>query len=283
MNDMDVKKTRDDILSDISHTWKLSSLRPLVPSSSTKNYVFLAYSEEYKTDVVLNLLFTDTHEPQALRFFNGNHCVRLLEYDPELKCLLLEYVRPGISLKSFFPKDDKRALEIAAQLIKKIHVKNAPIKATGFKTVNQWLELLYAFKSKKIPFDALRKAQELSKKLLNVKQELYVLHGDLHHENILKSGDTWIAIDPKGIIGPLEYEVGRFTMNPKPDLLEQPNIKMIIKNRVNLFSALFGFDKQRLIDWAFVQAVLSACWSEEDGNEGSFDYFIKLAQTVENL
>lgn len=28
--------------------------------------------------------------------------------------------------------------------------------------------------------------------------EEVVLHGDLHHENILRSGDGWVAVDPKG-------------------------------------------------------------------------------------
>jgi streptomycin 6-kinase len=31
-----------------------------------------------------------------------------------------------------------------------------------------------------------------------------VLHGDLHHDNILNDGNDWLTIDPKGIIGEAE-------------------------------------------------------------------------------
>lgn len=268
----------------ICRKWSLKNLRPFL-SGSTNNYVAQAYSEIYENDVVLKILLVNTHEPEALLLFNGNGSVKLLEYDPGLKCLLLEYVKPGNSLKAIFPKDDDRALEIAANLIKKLYKKNllTEAQAIGFKTVNQWLDILHNFKSKKISSDVLKKAQRLSKNLLDLKQELYLLHGDLHHENIIKYGNSWIAIDPKGVIGPIEYEVGRFIMNPIPNLLQQSKAKVIIKDRLDKFSKIFGFDKQRLVDWAFVQAVLSACWAEEDGSDDFFNYFIKFAETIENL
>src|SRR3990167_1266991 len=279
---MNIPLSIQNTINAISHQWSLKNLRPFL-SGSTNNYVVQAYSEIYKNDVVLKILLVNTHEPEALMFFDGNGCVKLMEYDPTLKCLLLEYVKPGTSLKTLFPQDDDKALEIAADLIKKLHTKDLLTQAINFKTVNQWLDLLHNFKSKKIPSDILKKAQQLSKKLLILKQKLYLLHGDLHHENILKDGNTWIAIDPKGVIGPLEYEVVRFIMNPIPNLLQQSNVKVIIENRIDKFSKIFGFDKQRLVDWAFVQVVLSACWTEENGSEDFFNYFIKFAETIENL
>jgi len=279
---MSIKKDITDVINYLSLKWKLNNLRPL-ESLFINNYVAIVYSEKYKTDVVLKILLANTHEPEALMLFNGNGCVRLFDYDSEVKGLLLEYIKPGISLKTLFPMDDNVAIEITAELIKKNACNNLLSKAIGFETVNQWLDLLYNFKSKKISSNLLKKAQQLSEKLLGLKQELYFLHGDLHHENILKSGNTWIVIDPKGVIGPLEYEIGRFIMNPIPDLLQQPDVKVIIKNRIDKFSKLFGFDKQHLVDWVFVQAVLSACWTEEGGSEVFFNYFIKFAETIENL
>ena len=42
-----------------------------------------------------------------------------------------------------------------------------------------------------------------------------LIHGDLHHYNILIVGKySWLAIDPKGVIGPAAYEVGPLLMNP---------------------------------------------------------------------
>lgn len=266
----------------ISAKWQLNNLRPFL-SGSTNNYVARAYSDIYKKDVVLKFLLVNTHEAEALMLFGGNGCVKLLEYDLTLKCFLLEYVYPGISLKTLFPQDDNKALKITADLIKKLHTKDLISQAAGFETINQWLSLLHTFESKKIPVNMLKKTQQLSINLLALQQKNYVLHGDLHHENILKMCTTWIAIDPKGVIGPLEYEVVRYIMNPIPDLLEQPNATSIIKNRIDTFCAIFDFDKQRLIDWVFVQAVLSACWAENDGSELFFNYFIRLAEIIESF
>lgn len=282
--DINVPLTIQNTIDFACQNWHLSNIRPFL-SGSTNNYVAQAYSEIYKTEVVLKILAVNTNELEALMLFNGNGCVKLLEHDSVLKCLLLEYAKPGTSLKALFPQDDDSALEIAANLIKKLHTKNllTQAQAIGFKKINQWLDLLHNFKSKKISPDLLKKAQQLARNLLDLKQELYLLHGDLHHENILKDGCSWIAIDPKGLIGPLEYEVGRFIMNPIPNLLQQVNAKVIIKNRIDKFSKIFGFDKQRLVDWAFVQAVLSACWAEEDGDQDFFNYFIKFADALNNL
>jgi streptomycin 6-kinase len=265
-----------------SKKWSLNNIRQFL-SGSTNNYVAQAYSEIYKKDVVLKILMVNTHEPEALMLFNGNGCVKLLEYDPIIRCFLLEYVKPGTSLAELFPKEDNKAIEITANLITILHAQDLLNHANGFQTINQWLNLLYDFKSKKISSDILEKAQQLSKDLLGLKPKLYLLHGDLHHENILKNSNSWIAIDPKGVIGPLEYEVGRFIMNPIPHLLLQTDTKAIIKNRIDKFSNFFDFDKQELIDWTFVQAVLSACWTEQGGSEDFFNYFVKFAKTIESL
>lgn len=264
--------------------WQLSNLRPLLHDPVTNNYVVLVYSDKYKNDVVLKILLASTNELEALKLFNGNGCVKLLEYDSVEKSFLLEYIKPGISLKSLFSINDEEAIEITSNVIKKLHSRKLIYKAKDFRTVNQWLDLLKTFKSKKISEEHLKKAKELSENLLELKQEQYLLHGDLHHENILKSNrdniEEWVAIDPKGVIGPLEYEVGRFIMNPIPDLLLQNKAKSIINNRIEKFCTIFGFDKQRLIDWLFVQSILSACWCENDGSEEFFNYFVKLADLM---
>ena len=48
-----------------------------------------------------------------------------------------------------------------------------------------------------------------------------LLHGDLQHYNVLFDTDRgWLAIDPKGVVGELEHEIGAVLRNPdeRPDL-----------------------------------------------------------------
>jgi streptomycin 6-kinase len=43
---------------------------------------------------------------------------------------------------------------------------------------------------------------ETAHALLAAPREITVLHGDIHHDNILHFGERgWLAIDPKGLIG----------------------------------------------------------------------------------
>jgi streptomycin 6-kinase len=76
---------------------------------------------------------------------------------------------------------------------------------------------------------------------------------------------SWVAIDPKGVIGELEYEIGAALRNPyeRPDLLASPET---IERRLAIFQAALGIDVDRARAWAFAQGVLSAIWSVEDGH-----------------
>src|SRR5438067_1309862 len=60
-----------------------------------------------------------------------------------------------------------------------------------------------------------------------------LLHGDLHHENILAAArQPWLAIDPKGVVGEPAYEAGALLRNPLPWLLEQPDPRGVTARRV---------------------------------------------------
>ena len=97
-----------------------------------------------------------------------------------------------------------------------------------------------------------------------------MLHGDLHHFNILSAErELWLAIDPKGVVGEPAYEVGAYMRNPWPQLLSQPGVSTIMSRRLDVFSEELGIERQRLRGWAFAQAVLSAWWSYEDHGQVS--------------
>ena len=92
------------------------------------------------------------------------------------------------------------------------------------------------------------------------------MHGDLHHDNVFSTEQlSYLAIDPKGVLGEPCYEVGAFLRNPLPALLEKENPRALMQSRVDMVVDHLGFDRQRVIGWGFSQAVLSAIWCDEDG------------------
>jgi streptomycin 6-kinase len=116
-----------------------------------------------------------------------------------------------------------------------------------------------------------------------------LIHGDFHHFNILSSErgcaagimpatlrssgtmpPSWLAIDPKGVIGPAAYEVGPLLLNPMPDFLNGTNPKVQTEKRIDILSERLGFERERIRNWGFAHAVLSAWWSMEDNGDRSY-------------
>jgi streptomycin 6-kinase len=271
--------------------WQLSNMRLFTHIAMPNNYVVIVYSDQHKKDVVLKVglkEIIDT-EIQALQYFQGEACVKLLQFDQESSdvnsALLLEYVQPGSSLKDLFLDGGEEAsIELFAQVVKKIHG-NSDQKIQGnFQTIDQRLRLLHRFQSKNNRLQKLLpQAAKLADQLIATQGKQYLLHGDLHHENILQCGDTWVMIDPQGVIGELEYEVGALIRNPLFELLDQLNLEQLILHRFERLSKLLNLDKRRIIDWSFVQAVLAACFTEENQNERGQNYFLVVAELIVKL
>jgi streptomycin 6-kinase len=236
----------------------LSDLNPV--KNLSYNYVLSGFQGEQP--IVLKLGH-DTKglnvEATALKAFKGHGVVDVI--DQADGALLIERAIPGHSLKEFFPNREDEATAITIEVIKKLH--SAPrINQKGFPTIKDWLTALDK------PCDqlglSLIKARTLRDELLNTTDAPILLHGDLHHDNILPHNNNWKVIDPKGVIGELSYEVGCFIRNPLDDLPNDPDSLKIITNRINTFSKNLNLDSDRIAKWCFVQTVLSAVWMIED-------------------
>jgi len=100
----------------------------------------------------------------------------------------------------------------------------------------------------------------------------HLLHGDLHHFNILsvseESGLGWRAIDPFGVVGEREVEIGAFVRNPNLALPITPELERKLKRRLDVFHEQLGLDLKRMIAWASVYAAVSAWWTISTDADG---------------
>lgn len=190
--------------------------------------------------------------------------------------LLLSRLVPGTSLKSYFPDKEAETVKIICAVIEKLHMAKIP-KHHNFPHINNWLSILD--KKLPLPFRYLQKARKLRDRLLQNAGPDILLHGDLHHYNILQNGETWVAIDPKGVIGETAYEVAAFIRNPIPDLLIQQNATEIIQNRITTFSNILNISTTRIAYWCFVQTILAWAWALEDGCDT--EYWKQMAKILE--
>jgi streptomycin 6-kinase len=85
-----------------------------------------------------------------------------------------------------------------------------------------------------------------------------VLHGDLHHDNLLWSDErqAWVAIDPHGVVGDRGYDVGALLINPWRDAPADR-----VARRLDILREMLGEDRDRLAAWGLVRAVLAEAWT----------------------
>jgi streptomycin 6-kinase len=220
-------------------------------------------------------------EIETLRTYQGKGAVRLLEADTERGILLLERLKPGRTLHSV--PDDREAVRIAADIMRKI-ARPAPALAI-FPSTADWavglkkLRQRYHGGTGPLPERIVEEAERLYAMLNGTVQNPLLLHGDLHHGNILSAErEPWLAIDPKGLIGEAEYGVIPFLLNNLPE----ENYGAVIKRRINQFAKELQLNKSRVIAWTFCHAVLSAWWCIEDSSPG-FEDALQTACVVQKF
>ena len=261
-------------------------------TNMTYHYVLSGFQGD--SPIILKLGVDDLmREAFALRHFAGFGTVRVLAAD----CGFLLLERAGLSLKSYclarkteslclnqngefltgsMLKTNRgqsflqtqfqtmsgnllpEAIEIACRVMKKLHQSNIPA-AHHFPHIKDWLSILD--KDWNIHHEYLQKARKLSDRLLYKSGPGILLHGDLHHENILQNGNDWVVIDPKGVIGSPMNEIWAFVMDMDRD--------------IPFISQYFSFAVQDLWDWYFVHLILAACWNEQNRLDPSL--FLGLA------
>jgi streptomycin 6-kinase len=133
-----------------------------------------------------------------------------------------------------------------------------------------------------MPRDLIDRAEEAFKQIERNAPDVVVLHGDLHHENILLDDQSgWTAIDPKGVIGPPCLEVGRFLQNQLPSGLAAERLNEIVRERVQILSAELGYSRETVAASGLVDCVLSHCWGfEDDGIWADWHDGIELARLL---
>lgn len=250
--------------------WSLSVAEPFQPLSY--NWVAPATRRDGGA-VVLKVGFPCRelrNGAAALRVYDGRGIARLLESDAELGAMLLERLTPGAMLDSL--PDEAQATTSAASVMRQLWRPAPP--EHQFPTVADWgkgferLHRAFGGGSGPFPADLVQEAEETFAELLATSGEPVVLHGDLHHFNILSAErEAWLAIDPKGVVGEREYEVGAYLRNTKAQILAAPDAGAMLSRRLDIFASELGMDRQRLRAWAFSQALLSTWWYYEDHGE----------------
>jgi streptomycin 6-kinase len=247
------------------------------------------------TPAVLKLVAdrpTFEHEVATLRWYAGCGAARLLEVDGDARAMLLERIEPGHRLARLVheDRDDEATLAMAGvmgRLWRRQGDAGAP--PPPLPSIEDDVRAIDRLRARHNgstgPLDGVLvgAAEALAGDLAASASTAVVLHGDLHHTNVLR-GDSprWVAIDPKGRIGDPAAETAALLRNPLAQLLAEPRLPERLVRRVDLLSEVLQMPRDRILGWGVVLALVAACWQLEDDG-GGWEGWAHMAQTLRSL
>jgi streptomycin 6-kinase len=262
------------LVDDLSREWAIAVGQPFALSFNFVARATLGTGEDAVLKIAPPWEDGEVHqEIFALALYDGRGACRLLESDVDRQAMLLERVRPGAMLATVAAQDDDEATTIAADVMRRLWLPAAELPDPGrFRPLAAWFKAYERHRAEyggpgPFPPSVLDHAETVTADLLSSSPPHVLLHADFHHDNVLSSDRAgWLIIDPKGMIGDLGYEVGPFMLNPWSDV--QPKPTALLRRRLDILAAELAYPRDRLRDWAIAHAVLSACWTAEDGGDG---------------
>ncbi len=203
---------------------------------------------------------------RVLAHWRGEGAVRVLAHARD-GAVLLERALPGDALTGrVLAGDDDGAMAVVCRVAGALNRRTPP--RGRFADIEEWGTGFGRHRASGragIAAGLLDRAEALFAALAASQGPRRLLHGDLHHDNILlDAGRGWLAIDPKGVLGEAAYEFGAALRNPTDDVARYADAA-ILERRAGAIARETGCDRGRVLGWAFAQAVLSAVWSIEDG------------------
>lgn len=238
--------------------WQLSD----VVLCADLSYSFVAYVRADNGETaVLKLGYPDDEAQRQASAMSGlNQCARVYRSEPDVFALLLERIEPGTTLWSeWSPGRDDSHTSVLGGLMRSV-----PGSPHGdFPSTRDWcraFDRYLANPNGSLPERLVEDARHVASELHQRYTEEGLLHGDLHHGNVLDNGGGWAVIDAKGVIGEPAFEAGTIIRNPSHALT--PTLDMLDR-RLAILSESSGLELDRLRAWAFSGCALSSCWSAE--------------------
>jgi streptomycin 6-kinase len=201
----------------------------------------------------------DRRGAETMAWWAGEGAARVLAHDPE--ALLLERLEGPRSLSDMARSDqDDEASRILCAVAERLHAPR-PKPPASLLPLKVWLRALKT--AAEAREGTIREAQAVLERLLEADEDPCVLHGDLHHGNVLDGGDRgWLAIDPKGIRGPRGYDYANVLCNPDGPTALAPGR---LDRQARIVAEAARLPPRRVLEWLFVHATIAGVWCLQDG------------------
>ncbi|MBI1777319.1 MAG: 3'-kinase [Proteobacteria bacterium] len=195
-------------------------------------------------------------------WYGGNGAVRVLELEGEAVLLERATGRRNLADMARNGQDDA-ATHILCATITRLHAPRATVPPTTLVPLSIWFRELTPAVAPN--HEILAKSDMAARELLSAPRDVVVLHGDIHHGNVLDGeGRGWLAIDPKGLIGERGFDYAHIMCNPDREMATAPGR---LRRQAQIVAQIAGLDLTRLLMWILAYAGLSACWTLDSGGD----------------
>jgi streptomycin 6-kinase len=189
-----------------------------------------------------------------MEWWDGVGAARVLAQDDHALLLERAPCRRSLVDLSCNGRDDE-ASRIICKVVTKLHAPRAKA-SPELIALEDWFGDLYATAT--THGGVLSSAAATARELLISQQEVVVLHGDIHHGNILDFGPRgWLAIDPKRLIGERGFDYANLFCNPSHEIANSPQR---FPRRLEVVSQAAALESRRLLQWILAWCGLSAAW-----------------------
>ena len=197
----------------------------------------------------------------VMAWWDGRGAAVVLAHE-DVALLLERAMGPG-SLVEMAKTDDDGATRILCHAALGLHAPRAAAPPATLVPLRQWFAALEPCAARH--GGVLAQAHATAQALLAEPREISVLHGDIHHENVLDFGPRgWLAIDPKGLIGERGFDYANIFRNPDPLFAAPPER---LRRQAWVVVEAAGLEPRRLLQWILAYAGLSASWTLEDAKD----------------
>lgn len=219
-------------------------------------------------------------ESDALESFSEKKICQLYDVNFESLMLIEECIEPGTVLREDDSLDNR--LRVFINLYKGLHTEVK--KLDEYPTYETWINEITYYMSKQNEFvelyESMRKAEALYKALSKRYNRLCLLHGDFHHDNILKDGnENYRLIDPKGVLGDPIFDLPRFILNEFWFETKTKDLEMKLIKIIDKLSKSLKLPKRVIEECIYIETMMGTCWWIEDGP--TTDEYNNLVETVE--
>ena len=203
-----------------------------------------------------------------MAWWDGSGAARVLAHDGD--AILMERATSRRSLADMAHQGhDDEASRIICNVATTLHARRGPPPRDLVPLSDWYAELSHVAGTDTGIFS---QAAATAGELLASTQEQHVLHGDLHHRNVLDFGGRgWLAIDPKGLIGDHGFDFANILCNPDFEIATGPGR---MNRQIDVVAEAAQLDPARLLRWVFAYAALSAAWTIGEGGDPTLAFTI---------